>query len=78
MALSTTGAITTSASTAIVDGGAVGDVLVLINTSANNLIVKDGANTKFSGDLTLAGNNDDALIVIWDGSDWVAISDMDN
>ena len=40
--------------------------------------VKDGANTKLSGDLTLTGGAQDTLTLIWDGSDWVGVSFLDN
>jgi len=72
------GAITTSATTAITDGPVEGAILVIVNTGANNIIIKDGANTKLGGDITLTGGADDSLTVIWDGADWVGLAMHDN
>ena len=70
---------TTSASTAIPDGPVAGTLLVLCNEDATyNIVIKDGANTKIGGDVTLTANQDDCLTVIWNGADWVGLSDMDN
>ena len=71
--------VTTSASTAIADGPVAGAILILVNEDASyDIVVKDGANTKIGGDITLTANQDDQLMLIWNGADWVGISNMDN
>lgn len=72
-------AITSSATTAVTDGGVDGELLVIWNSGSYDIIIQDGANTKFSGDLTLA-SNDDVMLLIWDATDsnWLAIANSDN
>jgi len=74
----TGGSITTSATTAIADGPVAGAILILVNEDAQNIVIKDGANTILSGDLTLTGGANDTLTLIWNGADWVGISVIDN
>jgi len=75
--LTSAAAVTTSATTAIADGGKVGAVLILINENASDaIIIKNGANTHFSADITLG--NDDVLACIWDGADWIELYHVDN
>jgi hypothetical protein len=70
-------AITTSATTAIANGVKNGQLLILVNENASDaIIVKDSANTHLSGDLTLG--NDDTLMLIWDGADWLEIGTSNN
>lgn len=75
---STAGSIDTSDATAIADGAVAGQILVLINEDAQDIVIKDGANTQLGGDITLTGGADDALFLIWDGTDWTALSVHDN
>lgn len=70
---------TSDTSTAIADGAVAGALLIVCNEDATyNVIIKDGANTKIGGDITLTANQDDCLTMIWNGADWVGLSDMDN
>ncbi|KKN57473.1 hypothetical protein LCGC14_0561850 [marine sediment metagenome] len=70
---------TSGSGTAIADGPVAGALLVLCNEDATyNVIVKDGANTKIGGDITLTAGQDDCLTMLWNGADWVGLSDMDN
>ena len=70
---------TSDASTAIANGAVAGALLVLCNEDATyNVIVKDGANTQIGGDITLTAGADDCLTMLWNGADWVGLSDMDN
>lgn len=70
---------TTSDSTAIADGPVAGSLLILCNEDATyNVVIKDAANTKIGGDKTLTANQDDCISLIWNGADWVGLSDMDN
>lgn len=75
---STGGSVTSDATTAIADGAVVGTLLIVCNQDAQDMVIKDGANTKLSGDLTLTGGANDCLTLIWDSADWVGISFQDN
>jgi len=72
------GPATTDATWAIADGPIEGALLILVNEDAQDIVIKDGGNTKLSGDLTLTGGAQDTITLIWDGSDWVGISVIDN
>jgi hypothetical protein len=78
VSLTTTGAVTGSVTTAIADGATGNTFLIIENGGAHDVIIKDGANTKFSGDLTLTGGANDTLMVIWNGTDWVGLGLTDN
>ena len=70
---------TSDATTAIANGAVAGALLIVCNEDGTyNVVIKDGANTKIGGDLTLTAGQDDCLTMIWNGADWVALSDMDN
>lgn len=73
-----TASVTTDATTAIADGPVEGALLILVNEDAYDIVVKDGANTLLSGDLTLTGGAMDTLTLIWNGADWVGVSFIDN
>jgi len=75
---STDGSINTSATTAIADGVVAGQILILINEDAQDIVIKDAANTQLGGDITLTGGADDSLMLIWDGTDWTVLSMHDN
>ena len=75
--LTSAAAVTTSAVTAIADGAVNGQLLILANENiTDTIIIKNGANTHLSGDITLG--NDDTLTLMWDGADWLGIATMDN
>lgn len=77
--ITSTAFITTSTSYAIADGVVNGQLLVLINENASDMItIDDGANTKLGGDKQLNGGEGDAIWLIWDGSDWLCIGYNDN
>ncbi len=70
-------AATLSGTTAIVDGAAIGQLLLLINENAADAItINDGANTALTGNIALGPK--DALMMIWDGADWVEFSASNN
>lgn len=72
-------AVSTSLTTAILDGTVNGQLLVLVNeNAADAIIVVDGANTEMGGDKTLTGGQGDTLWLMWDGSDWLCIGYNDN
>jgi len=74
--LTSTGSVTTSTSNAIADGTKVGQLLILVNeNSSDTITIDDGANTRLSGDAVLG--NDDSLMLIWDGADWLEIAQVD-
>lgn len=65
--------VTLSASTAIADGAANGQVLLLRGTSNTNTVtIPHGANTQLNGTCTLG--NYDTLLLCWDGADWFELS----
>lgn len=75
--ISSASAVTTSATTAVADGVQNGQILILVNENASDaIIVKTAANTHFSGDITLG--NDDTLMLLWDGADWLELATTDN
>lgn len=66
-------AVTLSAVTAIGNGTAVGERLVLRgNSDTNTVTILDGANTVLNGLVTLALN--DYIELEWNGSDWTEVS----
>lgn len=67
-----------SGTIAIADGPIAGAILILINEDDQDIVISDGANTLLGGDITLTADADDALTLLWDGSDWVALSMHDN
>jgi len=71
-------AATTDSSTAIADGAKAGQLLVLVNRDDEDVVIKNGANTLLSGDITLTASVSDTLMLAWDGEDWVGLSMSDN
>ena len=70
-------AVTTSLTIAIADGETVGQILILVNENAADVIIIDnGANTHLSANISLG--NDDTLWLIWDGADWLELGHVDN
>ena len=48
----------------------------MVNENASDAItIDDGANTRLSGNAVLG--NDDSLMLIWDGADWLEIAQAD-
>ena len=71
--LNSAAAVTTNTTTAIADGDIVGQLLLLVNENASDTItIDDAANTRLSGNAVLG--NDDSLLLIWDGADWLEIA----
>lgn len=75
---STGGSVTSDATTAIADGAVAGALLVICNEDAQDMVIKDGANTLIGGDITLTGGAQDCLTLLWNGADWVGLSVHDN
>jgi len=75
---STGGSITSDTSTAIVDGAVPGVILIIVNEDAQDIVLKDAANTQLGGDITLTGGADDSITLLWDGTDWTCLSVHDN
>lgn len=71
--LNATFAATSSATEAIKDG-LEGQFLFLKNTSTNNLIIQNGANTLLANATYLTLTQRDAVAMMWDGSDWVQLA----
>ena len=75
--ITSTAAIVLSATTSIANGANRGELLLLINeNAADTITVKDAANTALTGDIALGPK--DALLMIWDGADWVEVSASNN
>jgi len=80
--ITSTAGVTTSTSTAIADGSAAGDILILRNANASDAasdaITVDGAggNVECGGNVALGAN--DVLTLIWNGSDWSCLALRDN
>lgn len=77
--ITSTAAVTTSTTTAIISGTVNGQLLVLANENASDaIIIDDGANTALGGNKTLTGGQGDAIWLMWDGADWICIGYNDN
>ena len=76
--LTSTGAQTTSTTTAVADGAETGDVLILRNANAADVITVDGTggNVECKTDKALGAG--DTLMLIWNGADWNCLSLSDN
>lgn len=75
---STGGSVTSDASTAIANGAVAGVLLVVCNEDAQDMVLKDNANTLIGGDKTLTGGAQDCITLLWNGADWVGLSVHDN
>ena len=77
--LTSAAAVSTSLTTAILDGTVNGQLLILVNENASDAItIVDEANTKMGGDKVLTGGQGDAIFLMWDGADWLCIGYNDN
>jgi hypothetical protein len=74
--LTPTANVTLSVTTAIANGTAAGQVLMLQGDGSFAVTIPDNANTRMSGAVVLANN--DVLTLIWNGADWVQVSFSDN
>lgn len=71
--LNATFAPTSSGSEAIKDG-TDGQFLFLQNTSTNNVIVQNAANTVLANATYLTLTRNDMVALVWSGSDWVQLA----
>jgi hypothetical protein len=70
-------AVTLNITTAIADGKAIGDILILEGTSdANTVTVPNNANTLLGAARTLG--LEDTLKLLWNGTDWLELGYSDN
>ena len=70
--LTGTAARTSDTTTAVKDGGFVGQILVIEGThDTNTITITDNANTKMAGNVILGVN--DTLTLMWNGDDWVEL-----
>lgn len=76
--ITSTAWVTTSTSTAILNGGETGDLLALRNANAADNITIDGvgSNVECKTDKVLGAG--DTLSLIWNGSDWNCLATFDN
>jgi hypothetical protein len=70
------GSVTTSTSSAVADGFADGQLLILMNDDSNAITVKDNANTVLSGDIALGQG--DTLTLIWFTDTWYQLATSNN
>lgn len=77
--ITSTAAVSTSLTTAIISGTVNGQLLILVNENAADAItIVDGANTKLGGDKVLTGGEGDNIYLMWDGADWLCVGYNDN
>jgi hypothetical protein len=78
--LTSASAVTTSATTSIADGARDGDLLILINDNASDVINLDGTGANVECKANVALGAGDTLALIWnDGkSNWYCLSNYDN
>ncbi len=73
------GNITLNGTTGIANGSRVGQILLLIGSSdANSVTLNDGANVQLAGGANRTLGLNDALTLIWNGTDWIETSFADN
>lgn len=75
-----TGTVTLDATTSIVGGTYLGQLLTVIMTDADGatMTIKNGANVKLPGAGDLALGLNDSATFVWNGTDWITISSVDN
>jgi hypothetical protein len=74
--LSATSSVTLSATNAISDGSIIGQILIIVNGSPNTVTINNNSNTIIGIDLALGQN--DILTLMWDGGNWLRISNSNN
>jgi hypothetical protein len=74
--LSATSAVTASATTAIYSGTFAGQMIILENTVTHVIVLPDSANTQASGATSLGQY--DTWAGMWNGADWIEVSQADN
>lgn len=73
------GSVTLSGTTAIANGSAVGQILLLIgNSDANTVTVNDGANVQCAAGANRTLGRNDVLTLLWNGTDWLEVGFADN
>jgi hypothetical protein len=71
-------AVTLSATTAINNGATPGAVLILQGmNNVNTVTLNDGANVQLGAASRVLGQ-DDTLVLIWNGTDWIEVSFANN
>lgn len=76
--ITSTAEVTTSTSIAIWDGSETGDLLILRNGNAADVINIDGTGGNVECKANVALGASDTLTLIWNGSDWNCLSGYDN
>ena len=67
------GAVTVTANPQISAGTSVGDILILVfRSGTNTLTLANGTGLSLNGDIT--GEEDDIVLLLWDGTNWSEIS----
>lgn len=69
----TSAAVITNA--AIADGAVAGQVVILTNeNAADNITILESTNLKAGGNIQLDGGNDDGVILLWTGDEWIKVA----
>lgn len=76
--LTSDGAKTCSTTTCIANGTTAGDLLILRNANASDVITIDGTGGNVECKTDKALGAQDTLTLIWNGSDWVCLALSDN
>jgi len=60
----------------IADGSLAGQIVILTNENGSDdiTILESGSNLAAGGDITLAGGNDDAVMLLWTGDEWIKVA----
>ena len=60
----------------IADGTLAGQILIMTNENAGDdiKILESGSNLAAGGDITLAGGQDDGILLIWTGDEWIKVA----
>lgn len=77
--LTSAAAVTCSTTLCVVSGTVAGELLILENQNASDAIIIDGTGANVecgSSDITLGAT--DNLTLLWNGTDWLCISNRDN
>jgi hypothetical protein len=68
--ITSSGAVTSDATTAILSGIYVGQRVMIVNGDANNKVLKNGANTRFTAGADKTLGSGGAVEMMWTGSIW--------
>jgi hypothetical protein len=63
------------ASATLANGSVAGQVLALTNENASdNIVILESTNLKAGGNVQLDGGNDDGILLLWTGGEWIKLA----